>query len=124
MKYHPKLKIAIEEIKAILQKHDIAGMVVIHTPGFAEFMLEISPSYSCARMEGPGIRFRAKKSDFNGDAKARDQKISDTTNMLHNISQMGGNASLQLLEMSNMLDNITKAEHSGSGLSSHESQNN
>lgn len=36
MQYSPKLKVAMEEIKEILKKNDIAGFVVIHdSDGFS-----------------------------------------------------------------------------------------
>lgn len=38
MQYSPKLKVAMDEVKDVLKKYDIAGFVVLHTPaseGFA-----------------------------------------------------------------------------------------
>jgi hypothetical protein len=73
MQYSPKLKTAMAEIKAILKKHDIGAFVILHTPGFSEYVNEISPSYSCAFFDHSlkdanitGIRF----------------KVADTDNML------------------------------------------
>jgi hypothetical protein len=89
MQYSPKLKKAAEEIKAILKKHDIGAYVLLHTPGFSEYINEISPSYSCARfdnsLEGAGltgVRFKAKASELPGGAAEREQKIADTDNFL------------------------------------------
>jgi hypothetical protein len=64
MQYSPKLKKAMEEIKSIVKRHDIAAHVVLHTPGHSEFWFEISPSYSCAKLEGDNVRFKAKTADF------------------------------------------------------------
>jgi hypothetical protein len=50
MKYSPKLRTAMEEIKAVIKKHDIAGVVVLHTPGYGEHFIKIDPSYSCAKI--------------------------------------------------------------------------
>ena len=44
MQYSPKLKRVLAEIKAILDKEDIAGSIVLHTPGFGEFLLKIDTS--------------------------------------------------------------------------------
>jgi len=89
MRYSPKLKKAAEEIKAILKKHDIGGYVLLHTPGFSEYVNEISPSYSCAvwdhSLDGAGItgvRFKAKAAELPGGEKERNQKIADTDNFL------------------------------------------
>jgi len=92
MQYSPKLKIAAEEIKAILKKHDIGAYVRLHTPGFSEYVNEISPSYSCAKFdhsipETVGIRFVAKAKDLPGGAAERDQKIADTDNMFLHFMQ-------------------------------------
>lgn len=51
MQYSPKLKIAMDEIKQVLKKHDIAGFVVLHTPGFTEYLNRVDPSYSSTFMD-------------------------------------------------------------------------
>jgi len=85
MQYSPKLKKAAEEIKSVLKKYDIAASVVLHTPGFSEFVLEITPSYSCATLNHDHVRFKAKKEDFNNELK-RHQVIEDTANMMNLLS--------------------------------------
>lgn len=50
MQYSPKLKKAMEDIKKILHENDIAGFVVLHTPGFSEYLNRVDPSYSCAKL--------------------------------------------------------------------------
>lgn len=123
MQYSPKLKKAAEEIKEILKKHDIAGMCVLHTPGFAEYINDISPSYSCAKREGDGIRIKASK-DFYGSSAVRDKALSDTSNMLHTLSDVGGKQVLLLMSVSDQLDKLVNAEHEDGGHSSHTTQNN
>lgn len=87
MQYDPKLKVAMEKIKAVLKEHDIAGAVVLHTPGFSEHYVKIDPSYSCAKPENNVIRVRAKlQEDFNGDKDAWTKKMTDTTNMFIHLS--------------------------------------
>ena len=61
MQYSPKLKISISEIKAILEKHDIAGSIVLHTPGNSEYLMHINPTYSCAKLQDGGIRMNFEK---------------------------------------------------------------
>ena len=80
---------AAEEIKAILKKHDIGAYVLLHTPGFSEYVNEISPSYSCAYWDHSldatgitGVRFKAKAAELPGGEEERNQKIADTDNML------------------------------------------
>jgi hypothetical protein len=126
MQFSPKLKKAMEEIKAILKRHDIAGMVVLHTPGHSEYLNHISPTYSCAKQEGDMIRFRAKKADFNNSAELRDQCIADTANMFNLISDVGAQNILGLLKVSEQFDKAIDAEHRDgpSGHTSHTTQNN
>lgn len=124
MKYSPKLKIATEEIKQILQKHDIAASVVLHTPGFSEYLLHITPSYSCAWLENGGIRVRAKKEDYNGDEAMRNKRLTDTVNMIRLLSDTTGQNALALLEVADHIDKVIGAEHRGGGHSTHTTQNN
>lgn len=125
MQYSPKLKIAAEEIKAILEKHDIAGLVVLHTPRHAEYVMKVNPSYSCAKLENDGIRIKAKlQEDFNGDKKAWETTVRDTSNMLNLISEVGGKIILSVMELSKILDEKVDAYHGDSGHSSHSTQNN
>lgn len=127
MNYSPKLKKAMEEIKGILHKHDIAGLVVLHTPGNAEYLLELSPSYSRVKIDPlkGTMRIRARlKEDFNGDKKAWTQAMTDTCNMLNLISDVGGQIILSTLQLSEMADKATGAEYFGDGHSSQTTQDN
>lgn len=124
MQYSPKLKMAMEEIKAVLKKHDIAGMAVIHTPGWSEWFINIQPTYSCAKLEGDHFHVRIKASHYNDDKKLRDQFVTDTTNMMHHLSKISGTLAMQLLEASQSLDKAVNADHFGGGSSSHTQQNN
>jgi hypothetical protein len=124
MQYSPKLKKAMQEIKDILSKHDIAGIVVIHTPGHTEFLNKLNPTYSCCKINGDQIRVKAKLEDFNGNKQARNKVISDTANMLHSISMVTGKMLMPLIDLSQQVDKIIDASHNGEGFSSHTTQNN
>lgn len=81
MQYSPKLKTAMERIKAILKEYDIAGAVILHSPGFSEYLIKIDASYSCAKFEADYLRVKAKlQEDFDGDKDAWTQKITYTVN--------------------------------------------
>lgn len=124
MQYSPKLKIAMEQIKVILKQHDIAALIVLHTPGHSEYLLSIDPSYSCARFEGDYLRIKAKLAEFGGDKKAWELCTSNTSNMLNLIGEVGARTSMQILEISKTLDEKISAEHTGGGHTSHNQQNN
>lgn len=87
MKTHSdKLKEAMAEINAILNKHDIGGYIMLHEPGFSEFRTRIDPSWSIARFQSvdgrEAIRVRALAADFGGDIEANRKALGDTINML------------------------------------------
>jgi hypothetical protein len=112
MQFSPKLKKAMNEIKFILQKHDIAGVVVLHTPGHGEELCHLTPTYSCANLHANGeLRFKAKAADFGGDTKKRDQKITDTSNMMAILSERTGVMALNLMNASDMRDKNIGADH-------------
>lgn len=123
MQYSPKLKNAAEEIKAILKKYDIAGAIALHTPGNTEFVLELTPSYSCATVNQDHIRFKAKKEDYNDELK-RHKVIEDTSNMMAGLSETVARNAMMLINVSEQLDKITGAEHGDSNFTSHTTQNN
>lgn len=59
-----RLKLARAKIEGILKEHDLAGVVVLHTPGMTEFFHDVTPSYSCAWIdEAAGQLTRGISSD-------------------------------------------------------------
>lgn len=114
----------MERIKAILKEYDIAGSVVLHTPGFSEYFLKINPSYSCAKQEGDGLRIVAKLSDFNGDKQARDKKLEDTVNMISHLADTNGATSLQMYNVMDELKKHLDIDSDKGNFSSHTTQNN
>jgi hypothetical protein len=72
----PVLKAAAEEIKSVLRKHDIAALITLQSPNSVEYVREVSPTWSCAKVEqmpdGLMIRVRAKSAEF---ASKQDQKL-------------------------------------------------
>lgn len=83
-----KLKKAMEEIKAIIEKYDVAGVVNLHAPGHGEFYQNLTPSYSVLLPQKDeqgvliGYRFRSRSEDYEGDKKKQRQGKEDTINML------------------------------------------
>lgn len=136
MQYSPKLKNAMEDIKKILKEYDIAAVIVLHNPGFSEYLMKIDPSYSCAKFEhiplmagqsmsaGLGVRIRAKLVDFNGDREKQKKVISNTSNMLMHLGERAGEIALAVMSVSDQMDKITDAEHEEGRRSSHDQQNN
>lgn len=130
MQYSPKLKIAMEKIKAVLKEHDISGVVVLHTPGHAEYTVQITPSYSCAKYDEinptlAAIKVRAKlKEDFNGNKDAWTKKVSDTADMFDSLSMITGKIGLDLMKVMDGLKHFIDIERTGRGHTGHDQQNN
>lgn len=88
---HPTLIKAAEEIHAILKRHDLAGIVNIMRPGGVQSVRELSPSWSCARIEqttaGPCIALSANREDFAFE-ETRQKVIKDTVEMLLTLEHL------------------------------------
>jgi hypothetical protein len=117
---------AMEEIKAIINKYDIGAIVELHTPGNGEFFINVSPSYSCAWFQGNELRIRARlQEDFNGDRTAWGVKVSDTTNMLLTFLDMNKVLQQNVIAAIAMLNSKIEIEKdSGGHFTSHTQQNN
>lgn len=124
MQYSPKLKRAIQEIKDILSREDIAGVIILHEPGFSEFLVKLNPTYYCARIMDGQLKVKSKKNDFRENPAMRERIVSNTANMLHMLGTNGGHCILPIMEMSSKLDRQIEAEHGKGGFSNHNTQNN
>jgi hypothetical protein len=61
----PNLVKAMEEIKLIVKRYDVAAAVILEGKTHSEIWMEVSPSWSCITLEtqpdgSAGIRFKAK----------------------------------------------------------------
>jgi len=140
MQYSPKLKKAMEEIKAIVKKHDIAAVVVLHnaeatsvspdgwanTEGFCEYLLGISPSYSAAAIIPDGrFAVKGKAEHYGGDKRKRNKAVGDTANMLQVLAEQTGRLAVQLMEMEEILSaHVEEKDRYRGDDTSHEQQNN
>lgn len=121
MQYSPKLKVAMEEIKSILKKNDVAGLVVLHTPGFSEYLLNIDPSYSIAWIEnGKGLRVKTNPQD---PPEIKKQKVTDTANMFEHLSRVGGMQVMHLIDMNMLLQTKLDVKHGPGSHTGHSEQN-
>lgn len=68
-----------------MQKYDISGVTVLHTPEMTIGTVKIDPSWSCAKQEGDKVKIRAKLEDFGGDEVARKKKLDQTVDMFRNL---------------------------------------
>lgn len=125
MQYSPKLKRAMQEIKDILSRADIAGVVILHTPEHIETMVKLDPSYSCVKVNGDQVRVRARLlADFGGNKAAWRKTKAETANMLHALSMGAGKAAIPLMALSEKVDQMMDARHTDGGFTSDKTQNN
>lgn len=129
MQFSPKLKKAMAEIKEILDKHDIAGAVFLHTPGHGEHMLKVDPSYSCAFWNftpgEEGIRVRTRlQEDYGGDTAKRNQAQTDTVNMFSIFADMMGPHAIGMIDMLEMLGKHFDIDEEKGGATSQTTQDN
>lgn len=123
MDYSPKLKSAMEEIKAIVKKNDIAAFVVLHDKTqHSEYLNEISPSYSCAEFNGIELKIKAKSSELGNEKANRLQH--DTYNMFTHFSDIISHHSTFYNQIKNHLKEILGGEDGYTNHTSHQQQNN
>jgi hypothetical protein len=82
----PKLKTAAAEIEAILQRHDIAGIIMLNSLTHMEFLMCIAPSWSCCWIEDRGeagkvMRVKALRADYPSK-EAHSDTLKNTVGMI------------------------------------------
>ena len=126
MQFSPKLKKAMQEIKDIIRKNDIAALVILHTPGYSEFLAELSPSYSRVKIDNTAgtLRFKAKlQEDFNGDKAAQKEAVEKTINMLELITEAGAPTFMGIMKLNDIAHASLDIEDTGpAGFSSQTTQ--
>lgn len=108
-----RLKVARTEIEAVLKKHDLAGVVVLHTPGMSEFFYDIRPSYSCIWIDEVAsvVRMKSLARDYGNDVAAQVLDQAASANMVEafadNLRQAGG----MFLMVRHIVNEKFNAEH-------------
>jgi hypothetical protein len=128
MQYSPKCKMAMEEVKAVLKKYDLAGVAILADgKGFSEFLNKVDPSWSAAFIqhtaEGQAVRFRVKQKEV-GKEKAQ-ELTQDTYRMIEHFADQLGRHSLVYFNLLDMLrEHIEIINDDPGNESSHTEQNN
>lgn len=106
-----KLKDARAEIEAILKKHDVAGFVSLHAPGWGEVFWSMWPSYSILVGDFPSIRIKSKLADYGGDVAKQVADQEATANMAHHLGMSLSECGMQFLDLSTALVHQLGVEH-------------
>lgn len=68
--FDPKLREAAEEFKALCEKYDCVGSVLLVSPTHAEFVYHVTSSWSIMHFESKNkLRIRSKIEDFKSKAE-------------------------------------------------------
>lgn len=100
---NPKLKMLGKEIKDLLEKYDVAGVVQLYergndeSPGgFAEYAMLLQPSWSCIEIDALGkMKIHPPIEDPSNPEPAK-LKVRTTINMLANLRMYLGRLVMQL----------------------------
>lgn len=113
----PRLKVARMKIEAILREHDLAGVVVLHTPGMSEFFYDVRPSYSCFWIDeaASAVRVKSLSVDYGGNREAQMRDQAATANMVAAIADNLHSAASMFGCVQEIVDRATRAEHTDRG---------
>lgn len=109
-----RLKVARLEIEAVLAKHDLAGVCVLHTPGMAEFFYSITPSYSVCWIDEAARAVRIKSAasrDHAGDLGTQLLAQAATANMTGALAGEIGRAASMFSDVDRIVSALFRAEH-------------
>ena len=110
----PKLKTAMAEIKAVLTKYDIAGVVVLASESHMEYLNHVVASWSCATIEQSGrnvlVRVRAKREDFPSK-EAQRKCVSDTIGMIMGFADAQEHCREQMLLLASKIGAQVPFDH-------------
>ncbi len=108
-----KLLRARAEIAEIIERYDLAAVVVMHSaPNSTEVMVELSPSYSVIKIDLHGeARIRSVLADYNGDVAAQRYDLTATANMAGAMFEAMAHNAMVTGALSQRLDAETGATH-------------
>ena len=99
----PILDTAAQEIKAVLDRHDLAGVLVLHSRESILHMHAISPTWSCAWIDEIGeFHIRALPVDFPSEDH-RQATVERTITMLFGLSSQTDHVAQSLQQIKAML---------------------
>lgn len=110
---------AINEIKAILERHDLAGLVIVSSLNDVAFLNKIDPTWSCAWMEESGpdgqvtVRIRSQIKEYGGDKERQKIEVEGTTGMFISFMNWADKTLGNMVSITTMLgQNFPEIMHS------------
>lgn len=107
----PKLKAAMEEIKPILAKYDIAAICLLASNSHMEFYRALTPTWACTSMSPEGFfRIKWKRAEFP-DQESYRRAAENTIGMLAGFMDAARNESDQMANILRMIGGKVKFSH-------------
>lgn len=110
----PKLKTAMEQIKAVLKKHDIGGIVVLGSQTHTQFSREYTPTWTCISLEEHDgktvLRVKALRKDFSS-LEAHKKCLEDSMGLLAGFADAIENEREQLVAVLLQIAKTVQFEH-------------
>jgi len=111
----PKLKTAAAEIEAILQKHDVAGLVILSSPTHLEYQLHVAARWSCCLNEdhgekGKAIRIKALRADYPSK-EAQAETLKNTVGLILGMSDCCESMIRNLTAVAQMIGTKMEVSH-------------
>ena len=105
-----KLKKAMDDIRKILNRHDIGAVVLLHEPGYNENLLNLNPSYSCCEISSTKVTFKLGEEHYKGDVAKRDKVASETLNMISSLATFTNTININLKQAERELSRTLNAK--------------
>lgn len=109
---NPKILPALDEIEAVLKKHDMMGLIIVADSGETNFRMRVEASWSCAKLEVQpesdgrrqvtAVRIRSKQGDFPTESERRECS-SATINAFINMQKSCDTMSVNIEVLKEML---------------------
>lgn len=122
MQYSPKLKRVMAEIKAIMEREDLTGIVILHEPEFSEFLLKVDTAESCARIDQYGQLHITTKHFLTRERKKK--AVEHTANMFVHLTDVGKAVVGSCMQALSYMEQKFEIRRTGGGFTSNAQQNN
>src|SRR5262245_25917454 len=116
----PNVQAAVDEILAVLKKHDLAGTCFISSQSHVHYLHHMEATWSCIYFiedaKGQGVRFRIQRSEFPTDEaykKASEDSVGllqGTLDAMRNTSEVYTEILTRLIAHGWKWDHISKDE--------------
>lgn len=119
------LKTAMEEVKTILKKHDIAGHVVLSSGEQCEFLNWIGsdgdgPTWSCLNFIDNGIRLKASASKDHNERF----KLNSTVKMIFSMQGLLTNQIVRFFQITELIESKMDVTHGETLMQTHVDERN